>query len=304
MSNITNNNSFSPSIILDGIGIGISTIAVCKTLIIILLILINRPWRSSKEKKLFLLSLNMYVSIFIFVLFVLDMFISIIKGHIHPNLPELINNNLWCRLKIYLLTIALISSLYSNVLQDLHRFFRIIYYTHPIFTRKIDLYLIGILIQVLLSALLQLPILLIGYYDYEDYHCQVYLTNWRGILMGALLVWLLLISITAIIYVCTIRFIRKNLPKFTFQQQSRVNRDVTVIKRVLWILIFIIVFGTPACSTTIVYYIFGYVGWWANHLTWLTFISSFTGMSIVHTCFSPHLRILWSKRSNRIDHHS
>lgn len=292
--------SLLPNIILDAIGIGISIIAICKTLGLILLIIINRSITKSKENILYLLSLNMNMSVFIFALFVLDMFISMIKGHLNPNSLELQSDTLWCRLKIYLSTIALISALHSNVLQSLHRYFRIIYYHRPYFYRNIYLYIFGICIQVFLGAMMQLPILITGNYQYEDYRCQVYLTNWRGILMGALLVWLFPVSLTIIIYTCTMHYIHRHLPKFTAQQQTRIRRDVTVIKRVLWLVIFILIFGTPACSTTIVYYIFGYIGWWADYLTWLTFISSFTCMSIVHTYYSTHLRALWPRILNQI----
>ena len=76
-----------------------------------------------------------------------------------------------------------------------------------------------------------------------------------------------------------------------------IKRDVTVIKRVLFILIFIILFGMPAISTTIVYLIFNYIGWWANYLTWLTFVTSFTGMTCAHTYYAKHIDALYSKRS-------
>ena len=76
-----------------------------------------------------------------------------------------------------------------------------------------------------------------------------------------------------------------------------IKRDVTVIKRVLFILIFIILFGMPAISTTIVYLIFNYIGWCANYLTWLTFVTSFTGMTCAHTYYAKHIDALYSKRS-------
>jgi hypothetical protein len=155
-------------------------------------------------------------------------------------------------------------------------------------------------IQICLSALLQLPVLLPGHYDYEDYHCQVYLTNWRGILIGALFVWLPPVFFTTVIYTWTVYYIHHNSPKFNRRRRSRTKRDFIVIRRIFWLIICIILFGTPACSTTIVYHLFGYIRWWANHLTWLTFISSFTGMSIVHTYYARHLRSLWSRTSNHI----
>ena len=118
--------------------------------------------------------------------------------------------------------------------------------------------------------------------------------------MAAILIWLLPVSITIVIYAYTIRYIRHHSLSFTFHQQTRIKRDFIVIKRILWLLSFIVIFGIPACSTTIIYYLFGYIGWWANHLTWSTFILSFIGMSIVQTCYSPHLRVLWARRQNQI----
>jgi hypothetical protein len=292
--------SLLPNIILDCIGISLCTIAVCKTLTFILLILIRRQLMKSKEKILYLLSLNMYMSVFIFALFLLDMCVSMLKSHINPDLSQLNYDTLWCRLKVYLLSVALTSSLYSNTIQALYRFFRIIYYTRPFFHRNIYLYIFCILILVILSALQPLPILLIGEYQYEDYHCQIYLTSWRGVLMAAFLTWLLPVTITIIIYAFTLRYIRSNTLRFAALQRIRIKRDVTVMRRIIWLIMFILVLGMPASSITIIYYIFGYIGWWANYLTWLTFISSFIGMSIVQTCYAPHLHALWSRAPNRI----
>jgi hypothetical protein len=293
--------SFVPNIILDCLGIGLCIIAICKTLTFIVIILIRRQLTKSKDKIVFLLSFNMYMSIFIFALFLVDMFISMLKGHIHPSISQINAETWWCRIKVYLMTVALISSLYSNTFQALRRFFRIIYYNRPFFYRNTYAYIFGILIQVFLSALQPLPILLIGEYQYEDYHCQIRLTSWRGMTMAVFLIWLSPVSVTVIIYAYTVRYIRSNTPLFTLQQQKRIKRDFIVIKRILWLIIFIVIFGIPACSTTIVYYVFGYVGWWANHLTWMTFIISFIGLSIVQTCYSPHLRVLWSRTPNRIN---
>ncbi|CAF3840865.1 unnamed protein product [Rotaria sordida] len=284
--------SFVPNIILDSIGIGLCIIAVCKTFIFIILILIRRQLTKSKDKILFLLSFNMYMSIFIFSLFLLDMFISMIKGHLYPDMSQINDDTLWCRLKVYLSTVALISSLYSTTIQALYRFFRITYYNRYFFYVNIYFYIFILSIQVIISSFQPLPILLIGDYQYEDYHCQINLTNGRGILMAAFLIWLLPVSITVVIYVYTLRYIRQNSSKFTQQQQTKINRNFIVIKRILWLIIFILVFGMPACSTTIVFYLFGYVGWWANHLTWLTFILSFIGNHL-----KPANRLI----TNRID---
>jgi hypothetical protein len=283
--------SYTPNIILDPINIGFSIILICKTVLFILLILIRHRLIKSGDKILFLLSFNMYISIFLFALFVLDMFILMMKSPMNPNLSH---DTFQCRLKAYLSNVALIYSLYSNTFQALYRFFRIIYYTRHFFHRNIYLYIVGILIQVFLSVLQPLPLILIGEYQYEDYHCQVQFTNWRGMIIAALLVWLLPISFIITIYAYTIYYILCNSALFTLRQETRFKRDLIVIRRILWLIIFIVIFGMPACSAAIVYYLFGYVEWWENHLIWLTFVLSFMGVSIVQTYFSPHLRILWS----------
>ncbi|CAF4577235.1 unnamed protein product [Rotaria sp. Silwood1] len=120
-----------------------------------------------------------------------------IKGHLYPDMSQINDDTLCCRLKVYLSTVALISSLYSTTSQVLYHFFRIIYYNRPFFHVNIYFYIFILLIQ-----------------------------------------------------------------------------------RILWLIIFILVFGMPACSTTIIFYLFGYIGWWANHLTWSTFILSFIGDQI------------------------
>lgn len=302
MTNVLDSHPADPvlgKIILDSIGIAICLIASCKTFAMILFIIIRCRFIKSKEKILFLLSINMYVNVFIFALFTLHMFLSMIRGHLQPHVAELHDDTLACRLRIYFSTITLISALYSNALQGFHRFFRIRFYKRPFLHRNIYLYLLGICIQVLLSALLQLPVLLPGHYDYEDYHCQVYLTNWRGILTGACLVWLPPVILTVVIYTQTMYFIHCNSLKFSLRRKLKIKRDLIVIKRVLWTLIFIIIFGTPAVSMTVVYFIFGYIGWWANHLTWLTFITSFFGMTIVHTYYATHIHALYSRTAKK-----
>ncbi|CAF0953430.1 unnamed protein product [Adineta steineri] len=217
-----------------------------------------------------------------------------IRNHINSNASNRNSNTFQCRLKAYLSNVALISSLYSNTFQALYRFFRIIYYTRRYFYHNIYLYIFGILIQIVLSILQPLPLIVKGEYQYEDFHCQIQFTNYRGMIFAALLVWLLPISFTIFIYGYTLHYIRCNSALFNVRQRTRMKRDLIVIRRILWLLIFIIIFGMPACTAAIVYYLFGYNEWWENHFIWLTFVLCFMGVSTVQSYFSPHLRVLWS----------
>ncbi|CAF0933906.1 unnamed protein product [Adineta ricciae] len=289
-----------PNIILDFVAIAFCVIAICKTCLFIVWILLRRLLTKPEHKVLFLLSVNMYASILIFNCFCIDMFISMVKGHFYPNVFQTEYDTLWCRLNAYLSNVLLICSLYSTTFQAFHRCLRIICYTSPAIYQNINWCLIGIVIQVLLSLLQPLPLILANIYQYNDYHCQVQFTNWSGMIVAAALVWILPISPTIATYLYTIYFIRRNSLYFTHRQHTRIKRDMTVIRRIVWLIIFIVIFGIPACSTTVVYYLFGYVSWWENYVIWLTFILSFIGVSTVQTFYSPHLRILWSRPSRRV----
>jgi len=298
--NSTDNAPLVPNIILDCILLSLTIVAILKTSILILLILIRRQLTKSKDKVLFLLSLNMYLSIFVFGLFVLDMIIPMLHGHLHPNTPHSIYNTLWCRWKAYFAIIPLICGLYSYTIQAFYRFCRIVFPSQPYFHDNIYLYIFAILLEIILSSIQGLPTFLMDDYEYEDYHCQILMTNWRSVCLGAVLLWLLPVTMTIVIYIYTVRYIRRHSLNFTVRQHIRVQRDFTVIKRILLIVLFIVIFGLPTCFTTIVYYSFGFIGWWANHLSFLTFIVSFTSMSTIQTYYSPHLRVLWTKTRIRI----
>ncbi|UJR32563.1 hypothetical protein I4U23_020024 [Adineta vaga] len=200
-----------------------------------------------------------------------------------------------------ILSITSICSLYSNTIQALYRFFRIIYYTHPILHRNIYYYIFCIFFQIFLSALQALPILLFGEFQYDDYHCQVLLTSWRGVILAIILIWLFPVSSTFTIYMRTMRYVLLNSANFTFRQKTRIERDFTVIKRVVWLLSFIILCGIPSICLSLIYFIFGYISWWETYLCWLTFLLSFMGMIVVHIYYAPHLRNLWRKRRNNVN---
>ncbi|CAF0948868.1 unnamed protein product [Adineta steineri] len=297
---MTNASLTNDNIILDSIGIAVCVLTICKTFIFIFMILIRHQMKKSNEKILFILSFNMYMSICIFTLFVLDMFISMLKGHIYSNLFQIYNDTQWCRIKAYLTNVAMLYTLYSNTFHALHRFFRIIYYTNRFLHQNVYLYITGIFIQLVLSLLQPLPLLLAHIYQYEDYHCQIPLTQWFAVIIGSIVIWMPPLSITIGIYMYTLNYIRSNSPMFTHRQQTRIRRDITVIRRVVWSVLFIVLCAIPAFSIPIIYSLFNFFGWWANHLAWLGFVLSFLGMSIVHTYFSPHLRILWARPANRI----
>ncbi|CAF3509851.1 unnamed protein product [Adineta steineri] len=151
----------------------------------------------------------------------------------YQNIPVTNNDTIWCRSKVYFATVAMVCALYANTFQALHRFCRIIYYTRLFFHRNIYLYSFGILIQIFLSILQPLSVLVTGVYQYEDYHCQMSLTNWRGTILGAFLIWLSPITIIVIIYACTLSYIRHYSITFTVLQHTRIKRDFTVIKRII-----------------------------------------------------------------------
>lgn len=296
------NQSFIPNIIFDSITIGFCTITVTTTLLCTGLIVFRRRFSVSKERIPILLSINMYVSVCAFAVCVLNMTVAMLKGHLYSNETQANDHTRWCYTEAYLTNVAMLWCLYSSTLHGLYRFCRIVYYSHRILRQNLSLYVIGVLVQILLSALQTLPILLTGVYHYDDYHCQIPLTNWANVMLATALIWVPPLSITTTIYLFTVRYIRRNAALFTYRQHTRITRDVTVIKRIVWSVVFVVLCAMPAFSITIMYYLFAYFGWWGNHLAWLGFILSFTGMSVVHTWYSPHLRNLWPRAQNRISH--
>ncbi|CAF1334114.1 unnamed protein product, partial [Adineta ricciae] len=126
-----------------------------------------------------------------------------LKGHLYPNTLQLTDKIQWCHIKAYLINVAMTYSLYSNTLHSLYRFVRIVYYTRCSLYQNIYLYIFGIIIQLILSLIQPIPLLFTGIYGYEDYHCQILLTEWIGVMIATVLIWIPPLSITITIYIYT-----------------------------------------------------------------------------------------------------
>jgi hypothetical protein len=291
------NSPYVPAIVLDVLGILLCTFAICESFIVLLLLFLRRRLAKPKDKIPRLLSANMYTCIMISGLFINEMFISMLNGHLHPTITNF--DNFWCQLKTYLMYIFSISIFHSCSLQALCRMFRVVYYTQAYLYRNVHLYLFAIAFEIPLSALQALPLFLLDEYPYIDYHCQVSLQSWRGMLLGAVLFWGMPVSMTVGIYFYTVRYIRQNGGAMTLRQKSRVNRDTAVITRIFWLTIFVVLCGIPPCTFAIIYYISGYFGWWINHVEWYTTVFSFISVGMSHVLLTPHLRVLWSRTTIR-----
>ena len=291
-------NSFDiPVIILDCLGIFFCTFAICESFIVIVLLFLRRRLAKAKDKIPYLLSASMYIYMMISALFINEMYISMLYGHLHPDVTNF--DTFWCRFKTYLMYIFSICIFHSCSLQALYRLFRIVYHTRPYLYRNVHLYLFAIAFEIPLSTLQGLPLFLLNEYVYTDYHCQVSLQRWRGILLGAVLFWAMPVSMTVGIYVYIMHYIRQNKRAMTLRQQSRVNRDAAVVIRIVWLVISVVLCGIPPCMFAIIYFISGYFGWWTNHLEWYTTVVSFICIGISHVLLTPHLRILWFRRTAR-----
>lgn len=159
--------------ILDSIVIVLCVITIVKTLILSLLIVTRHQLIKSKEQIAFLLSLNMYVATLIFAVLLLNMFIPMLKYHLDSDAPTAYGVTAWCVNIQFLLNMIISVILYSNALLALHRFFRIVHYTHSFFHQNIHLYVGGIFLTIPASALQSSSLLFMGAFEYEDYHCQI-----------------------------------------------------------------------------------------------------------------------------------
>jgi hypothetical protein len=130
---------------------------------------------------------------------VLDIYCYTLYGHLHPGVSF---NGQWCHVKAYLFYVSGCGFFYSYLLQAIYRLCRIVFYTKPSL-QSFKLYVYGIVLQWIFSFLQVIPVLLLGTFEYLplDYHCQIAISNIRGLFVGLALVHMIPVTLTTICYV-------------------------------------------------------------------------------------------------------
>lgn len=276
------------NVVLDTLIILCASFTIFVSLIMIWIMLFHQS-PTQTDRVAHLLCINMYISLFIGCALVLDMYCYTLYGHLHSKISF---DGQWCYIKAYLFYVSGCSFFYSYLLQAVYRLCRIIFYKNHLL-QSFHLYIIGIILQWIVSFLQVIPVYLLGTFEYlsNDFHCQIALTNIRGLLIGLTLVHMLPISLTTICYIYTIVYIRKrsNIIRTTRQRVSD-RRDLLVLKRVFILLTAMIISGMPQLGISIFYRFVGYLPYWSTQFQWLTATFSVFCISVILIFVSPNLQ--------------
>ena len=154
-------------------------VTVCTSFFVLFIIFYRRSTIRNDHVD-YLLVANSYIALFLSSPFYFDMSAYSIYGHLHPASSF---DGWWCRVKSYAIYVTGSAYFYSFLFQAIYRFCRIVFPTRPAL-RSFRLYAIVSILQWIFGILQVLPSLFAGYITYlpNDYHCQLALTNLRGII--------------------------------------------------------------------------------------------------------------------------
>ena len=239
-----------------------------------------------------LLSMNMYVSLFVGCGIMFNIYCYTLYGHLHPDVSF---DGPWCHLTAYFLYVSGCAFFYSYLLQAIYRLCRIVFY-RKLALQSYRLYIYGVVIQWILSFVQVLPVLFLGTFEYlpADYHCQIALHNIRGLLVGLSLVHMIPITLTTVCYLFTTVYIRRRSATMkSRRQQANDRRDAVVLTRVFILLSVMIVSGLPTLGISIFYQIYGFLPLWSTQFQWLTATFSMSCVAIILLVVSPELEKFW-----------
>jgi hypothetical protein len=281
------------NVTLDSLIIICATLAVLISASMIWFMLFHQRPRET-DQTAHLLCINMYVSLGIGCSIMLDMYCHTIYGHLHPRISL---DGHWCYIRAYLFYVSGCSFFYSYLLEAIYRLCRIVFHTKP-FLQSFRLYICGIIIQWIFSFLQVIPVYLLGTFEYlhDDFHCQIALSNIRGLLIGLALVHMIPISLTTICYIFTAIYIRKcSTTVKTTRQRNSDRRDYLVLKRIFILLSVMIASGMPQLGISLHYQYFGYLPFWSTQFQWLTATFSILSVAVILIFLSPNLQRFWRK---------
>ena len=94
-------------------------------------------------------------------------------------------------------------------------------------------------------------------YDYayipEEYKCWLSFETFRGLLLALLVVYSIPLLSIAFIYICIIRYVRQNT--HLKQRQEANKRDVLILQRIVFLLLFIVAIVVPTVIILFIYII-------------------------------------------------
>ena len=279
------------NIILDSFIIVSAIIAI---LISISMVIVMLFYRSTIriDRTAHLLSINMYISLFIGCATVLDIYCYTLYGHLYIDLSF---DGQWCYIQAYFFYVSGCGFFYAYLLQAIYRLCRIVFHTKPALQSP-KLYIYGIIFQWIFSFIQVIPIFFLGLFEYvpNDYHCQIPLQNTVGLIIGLSLVHMIPVSLTTICYIYTAIYIRKTSTTVrSIQHQNRDRRDFRILTRIFALLTVIIASGMPSLAISLLPQFVGYLPYWSTQFQWLTATFSICMVAVILIFVSPNLPKFW-----------
>lgn len=294
-------------IVLDSLVIFSSIIGILSSFSMMIFIVyhITKRKNSPNRVPLFLTS-NMYLSIFFFCTCILDIHGRSLSKRLYAS-PS-VHDDLFCRIRAHLTSIAGGGMFYSNMLQALFRLCRVIFYTRRNL-QQFSLYRIMIIIQWLLCGLFVMPNILLGDYEYfeDGLQCQISLLNRRSAIFNFLVLYFIPVIVTIGSYMYTVRKARTAnthlRQPMTQIQIIAAQRDMVVLFRICILIVPMLMFSVPTVIVFVAYLTEGRKLWWSIQVQWLVFVISMTFVNVILALISPHVRNLfpgYCRRPRRI----
>ncbi|CAF1123441.1 unnamed protein product [Adineta steineri] len=219
----------------------------------------------------------------------------LISMNVRSMLGDLYNQSFdssWCIFSGYL-ALVLVGMLYLNFLnQAFYRLIRIAYsQNRRLQSVKLYIMLPFIELTIITSIVLCVLIPLNGVtYLPHDYFCCPTFTNIRGVLSGAVIVYMCPLCCISFIYMYITRFIRQqgNIPTLIIKQRQ--SRDLLIIRRILIIVNLLLILGMPGMVLIIMFAITGEENPLLARISYFPVSVSQVGLSIALLISIPQLK--------------
>ncbi len=269
---------------------------VCLTMIIIISIRIH-PLKSNVS---ILLTLNTYFNLLLVCSIMLVTYSYNLRGNLDSSISF---GGRWCQIRTYFAYVSFCALYYSFVLQAVFRLFRIIFYKRKIL-QSFGIFLIGIILQWIVSFLCILPNLLLDDFQYLpwDYNCWIAFQNIRGLIMVTVFIYNNPLTIIFTIYIQIIRYTRRSTHIREIRQHAN-KRDLIILKRIV-ILVFIIVgIGLPTVAVVLIYIITKYFIPFAYYIQGLSISFGVLVASVSLIFVTPQIQEIFKQNQAQVHPH-
>lgn len=280
--------------------IGIILYSLSFLICITMITLISLRIRSLKSNVPILLTCNTYFNALLLSSMMLLMYSYNLQGNLNRSMSF---GGRWCQIRTYFAHVCFCSFYYSFVLQAIFRLFRIILYRYKIL-QTLGVFILGILIQWILSFLFILPNLLLNDFKYLtlEFNCWIAFENIRGLIMVTFTIYNNPLSIIFTIYTQIIRYTRRASHIQQRRQKSNI-RDITILKRIVILALITVGIGLPTVIIVLIYLITKHVVPFAYHIQGLSISLGVLIGSISLVFITPQVQQVFSQSPAQVRPH-